>query len=118
MEQLKRRLMDEQRTLAARLRPSATDAGIEDDPRGTPRAPDLVDLGQAAVLQDSHLAVRERLIERLSLIRAALQRLEDGTYGDCVDCGGVIARGRLRAMPETPRCVACQERFEREKVAA
>jgi len=45
--------------------------------------------------------------KEIRMIRAALQRLEDGTYGFCVQCGNEIAPGRLEAIPATPLCVAC-----------
>ncbi|MBX9872375.1 MAG: TraR/DksA family transcriptional regulator [Burkholderiaceae bacterium] len=49
----------------------------------------------------------------LDAIDAALQRIADGVYGICVDCGQVIPVARLHAAPETPRCVACQSQFEK-----
>jgi len=49
----------------------------------------------------------------LDAIDAALQRIEDGTYGVCIDCGVDIPAARLHAAPETQRCVRCQEQYER-----
>jgi len=49
----------------------------------------------------------------LDAIDAALKRIEDGTYGVCIDCGVDIPAARLHAAPETPRCVRCQEQYER-----
>lgn len=43
----------------------------------------------------------------LTAIRAALTRLEDGTYGLCGRCGDPIDVGRLRALPTTLFCVPC-----------
>jgi len=43
-------------------------------------------------------------------IRAALERIEDGTYGTCQVCGEEIAEGRLRALPEATRCVDCADK--------
>jgi DnaK suppressor protein len=45
-------------------------------------------------------------------IEAALARLEDGTYGTCVDCGGAIPIERLEVVPTASRCVPCQQRRE------
>jgi len=39
---------------------------------------------------------------------AALQRMDAGTYGRCVRCGGAIGRQRLLALPETRFCVGCK----------
>ncbi|MDE2617331.1 MAG: TraR/DksA family transcriptional regulator [Burkholderiales bacterium] len=48
----------------------------------------------------------------LDAIDAALKRIEDGSYGVCRDCGADIPAARLHAAPETPRCIACQGKFE------
>ena len=40
-------------------------------------------------------------------IRAALKRIEDGTYGICVQCGEDIPEKRLELLPHTPLCTAC-----------
>jgi RNA polymerase-binding transcription factor DksA len=43
----------------------------------------------------------------IAAIRAALQRIEEGTYGECVRCGEEIAPERLNLLPHTPLCAAC-----------
>ncbi len=43
----------------------------------------------------------------------ALHRVDVGTYGTCVDCGGPVPDGRLEAKPEAARCVACQGKLDR-----
>ncbi len=43
----------------------------------------------------------------LAAIDAALQRLADGTYGNCVKCGSAIDPARLDAVPHTPFCQEC-----------
>jgi DnaK suppressor protein len=45
----------------------------------------------------------------LSMVQAALSRLETGTYGTCVSCKQPIPKKRLAAVPWTPYCIACQE---------
>ena len=42
----------------------------------------------------------------------ALQRIHDGTYGVCTDCGRNIPAGRLQVKPEATRCVVCQSEYE------
>ena len=56
--------------------------------------------------------------ERLHLaemkdVQSALHRLDDGTYGDCVDCGEPIPLQRLLVQPAALRCTACQTVGER-----
>ncbi|MGA3151138.1 MAG: TraR/DksA family transcriptional regulator [Streptosporangiaceae bacterium] len=48
-------------------------------------------------------------------VLAALDRIDHGTYGTCVDCGGTVAEGRLEAKPEAARCVACQAKQDRRR---
>ena len=45
--------------------------------------------------------------------RQALARIDAGHYGECIDCGSSIEIARLRAMPQTLRCTACQQQHER-----
>lgn len=40
-------------------------------------------------------------------IKAALRRIEEGTYGFCVQCGEEIPERRLELLPHTPLCTAC-----------
>lgn len=43
----------------------------------------------------------------ITQIRAALKRIDDGSYGDCARCGEPIAEARLDALPWTPLCRRC-----------
>jgi len=56
------------------------------------------------------LAVARR---QRSDVLAALHRIDLGTYGTCVDCGGAVPEGRLEAKPEAARCVKCQGKHDR-----
>lgn len=46
-------------------------------------------------------------------IASALGRIENGSYGRCVDCGKPVPDGRLEARPEAARCVGCQGKHDR-----
>lgn len=46
-------------------------------------------------------------------IDGALQRLADGSYGLCADCGEAIALARLQSLPQAQRCLACEALQER-----
>ena len=47
--------------------------------------------------------------ETLHAINAAIHRLDEGTYGDCVECGDQIHEARLRALPFAVRCWRCED---------
>jgi DnaK suppressor protein len=57
---------------------------------------------------ETALVHRGRLVARLREIDAALARIADGTYGQCVECGEVIKDLRLEAIPEASRCTSCE----------
>lgn len=57
--------------------------------------------------QSMALASRSRLVQRQLALGAALSRLDGDAFGECVDCGEPIELGRLRARPESIRCVEC-----------
>jgi RNA polymerase-binding transcription factor DksA len=67
----------------------------------------LGDMGTEEYLYDLNttLLANEQYIE--SEARAALQRMDDGTYGQCESCGKPIAKPRLEAIPFTRYCVEC-----------
>ncbi len=49
---------------------------------------------------------------RLHMIQHALERITDGSFGICVDCGGSIRLKRLQALPWASFCIQCQEQAE------
>jgi RNA polymerase-binding transcription factor DksA len=81
--------------------PAALDAGRDEG-----------DQERASEQTEIALMTRERLIERMERLTAALARVSAGRYGHCVVCGRRIAAPRLAAIPETETCVSCQEQRE------
>lgn len=49
---------------------------------------------------------------QLTQVRLALERMEEGTFGECLHCGNVIGEQRLEALPWTPYCIDCAEKIE------
>lgn len=110
---VRRRLEEELRNTVERLRriDSASTAGAEPFVQRQ-TALDVIDEVQANETREALFASRERLLARLTGLRAALARLEAGGYGRCLECGAPIGAARLRALPDATTCVACQERHE------
>ncbi len=60
------------------------------------------------VADDASLEGQAALIEReIASVNRALERIANGTYGECVRCGSDIAPARLDARPEAALCIAC-----------
>lgn len=75
---------------------------------------DVGDLSLAAALADFNVARFDRHIRALRDIDAAFQRIKDGQYGICTDCGNEIGFARLQAYPTAKRCIICQEQHEKQ----
>jgi DnaK suppressor protein len=65
--------------------------------------------------REFELLLSKREKEKLRLIEEALEKIDEGTYGICEECGGKIPRGRLKVMPFAKYCVDCKEMIEREE---
>lgn len=57
------------------------------------------------------LSMAEGLQQRLEEVRAALQRVERGTYGRCENCGNEINPERLEAIPTARLCITCKQKL-------
>jgi RNA polymerase-binding transcription factor DksA len=64
--------------------------------------------------QTKNFSLRESMEDSLKRVEGALQRFEEGSYGTCRDCGGIIEWGRLKVLPYTWLCVECVRLNERE----
>jgi DnaK suppressor protein len=76
---------------------------------------DETEQAEADVQEDIEVALIQMKGEALEQVRDALIRLESAEYGNCVDCSGEIAEGRLRAVPFAVRCTACEEAREQAR---
>jgi DnaK suppressor protein len=68
---------------------------------------DLAELGTDNSIQDLTFNLLGNEKDVLDQIRAALERIDDGSYGRCEECGKTIPEARLEALPQTPWCVRC-----------
>jgi len=78
-------------------------------------AEDTLDVADQAVLSYQKEMIFSEGTEghsQLSLVRLALERMREGTFGDCLHCGREIGEKRLEALPSTPYCIECQEKIE------
>lgn len=81
---------------------------------GSPENPqDAADAGANLSENDRTEAMLFAAQRQRGEVADALARIQQGTYGTCVDCGGPIPDGRLQARPEAARCVKCQSKQDR-----
>ena len=76
---------------------------------------EVFDAGESSendIQEDIELALIQMKSETLNKVDDALARLEQGTYGNCLECGEEIAEKRLRALPFALRCKDCEEARE------
>lgn len=77
--------------------------------------PDEMDLASSEYLQSFTFRLRGREKHFLEKIERALIKIEDGSFGNCEECGEEIAVKRLEARPETTLCIRCKEDQERQE---
>ncbi|HEX2928405.1 MAG TPA: RNA polymerase-binding protein DksA [Candidatus Binatia bacterium] len=74
--------------------------------------PDPTDRASMESNRNSILRIRDRERKLIFKIQEALQRLRDGEYGLCEECGEEIGIDRLKARPVTTLCIACKSSQE------
>jgi DnaK suppressor protein len=73
------------------------------------------DAGSNLTESDRNAAAVQAALAQRAEVLAALARIEDGSYGRCVDCGNPVPELRLEARPATARCVPCQAKRDRKR---
>ena len=86
------------------------EAGSSDDTR------DVADQAVASYQKELLFSQGTNGHAQLTLIRAALDRIAEGNYGECLNCGKTIGFKRLEALPWTPYCIDCQEKIENGEI--
>jgi DnaK suppressor protein len=76
---------------------------------------DSADAGSLLSEADRTEAILDSARSQRDGVLAALARIDDNSYGQCVDCGHEIPEGRLEARPEAARCVGCQAKYAKRR---
>lgn len=74
--------------------------------------PDPADRASLESDRNFELRIRDRERKLLQKIRSAIERIDDGSFGICEDCGGDISEKRLAARPVTTLCLECKKKEE------
>lgn len=80
-----------------------------------PLFPDPTDRATLEEERGFELRLRDRDRKLIKKIKDALERIDEGTFGVCVECGQKIGEARLRLRPVTTLCVECKEDEERRE---
>ena len=80
---------------------------VADDP-----AQDPGDQANAAALETLQSSLQSNQMEEYKMILKAIEMIDKGEYGICIDCEQSISERRLASYPNATRCIACQETLE------
>jgi DnaK suppressor protein len=114
---LRGRLNDRLLELRAEIRAAQRDR-LESGSAVGHEVADFKDEAAQQQFEDLDGVQEQRDIDELGQVESALQRLHDGTYGDCTDCAEPILLQRLRVQPAAQRCATCQVAHERAQARA
>ena len=110
--ELKKMLEDRRREIQSEVQSRIKDVRAEGAGGLTTGVLDAVETSEADIQEDIEFALIQMKAETLQRIHEALERLEEGTYGHCYECGEEISPQRLRALPFAVRCKDCEEARE------
>ena len=113
LQTLKDRLTRRRQDLLAMIQAGTGDAGHDNLRRMTGEVGDPGDESAALQQTDLNLAEMENEVRELRAVDRALERVKEGVYGYCIECGCHIPYARLDAYPSAERCTDCQTRYER-----
>lgn len=109
LEMYKKKLLEDRLDLQAELL-RVTSSEKNKDMIG---AMDLADLADASYSADYSLAWTEKINRRIREIDESLDRIKEGSYGICHQCGEDIPEGRLEVRPKAKYCAQCKEDLEK-----
>ena len=89
--------------------------GIEQDDENGSLGNHIAEDGASVAEAERIVTVTEDLQDILAQVDAALERMNEGTYGICQRCGKPIGAERIEAFPYVAYCIECQSRIEREQ---
>lgn len=113
IDRLKRGMLERQRTLVAEVNEQRSQAAADGNDEAIGGVGDAGDESVVRMMTDLHLQEAGRDLEELRDIEAALQRIDEGAYGDCDECGNAIGFPRLEVQPTAIRCIDCQALHEK-----
>ena len=108
LESFKKRLEERQQVLRKTVSRTEEDGRIADQDT----AQDIADRAASSYTKEFLFSQSNNDRQLLAMVESALQRIREGEFGECVNCGHEINPKRLEAVPWTRYCIACQEKLE------
>lgn len=105
---IRSRLVSDGEKIRESMRNTSSRAALLHDKGG-----DIADVASQRQIASMNSTDMERLKKNLRDIDVAIQRIDDGEYGICLDCEEVIPEDRLTIRPTSVRCMPCKELLER-----
>jgi DnaK suppressor protein len=110
--ELKQMLEGRRRELQAQVQGKMRDVRASGEVNKLTEVFDAGESSENDIQEDIELALIQMKAETLNKVDDALRRLDQGSYGNCFECGDEIAEKRLRALPFAVRCKDCEEAKE------
>jgi len=109
LESFKKRLEERQLALRKMVSRTEEDGRIADQDT----AQDIADRAASSYTKEFLFSQSNNDRQLLAMVETALQRIREGEFGECVNCGNEINAKRLEAVPWTRYCIECQEKLEK-----
>jgi DnaK suppressor protein len=109
LESFKKRLEERQLSLRKTVSRTEEDGRIADQDT----AQDIADRAASSYTKEFLFSQSNNDRQLLQMVETALQRIREGAFGECVNCGNEINSKRLEAVPWTRYCIECQEKLEK-----
>jgi DnaK suppressor protein len=109
LDTFKKRLEERQQALRKAVSRTEEDGRVADQDS----AQDVADRAANSYTKEFLFSQSNNDRQLLNMVETALQRIREGTFGECVNCGNEINSKRLEAVPWTRYCIECQEKKER-----
>ncbi|HEY3768534.1 MAG TPA: TraR/DksA family transcriptional regulator [Candidatus Angelobacter sp.] len=108
LESFKKRLEERQQNLRKTVSRTEEDGRIADQDS----AQDIADRAASSYTKEFLFSQSNNERQLLQMVETALQRIREGSFGECVACENEINAKRLEAVPWTRYCIECQEKLE------
>ena len=109
LEAFKKKLEERQQALRRTVSRTEEDGRVADQDT----AQDIADRAASSYTKEFLFSQSNNERQLLQMVETALQRIREGSFGECVNCGSEINAKRLEAVPWTRYCIDCQEKLEK-----